>query len=48
MELQTVNLRVELPAIYRRLGYQESGTAPFPAEAQPLIPCHFVKMSKAL
>ena len=48
MELQTVNLRTELPSFYQRLGYSETGTAPFPAEAQPKQPCHFVKMSKSL
>lgn len=48
MDLQIVNLREELPAFYRRLGYQESGTAPWPEEVATKIPCHFVRMSKAL
>ncbi len=48
MELQIVNLRTELPRFYHRLGYSETGTAPFPAEAQPKVPCYFVKMSKSL
>jgi predicted N-acetyltransferase YhbS len=48
IDLQIVNLRLELPAFYRRLGYVENGTAPFPADANPKIPCHFVKMSKPL
>jgi GNAT superfamily N-acetyltransferase len=48
MEMQTVNLRAELPGFYRRLGYQETGTAPFPAEARAKLPCHFVKMAKPL
>ena len=48
MELQTVNVRTELPGIYRRLGYEVCGTAPFVAAHQPKIPCHFVKMEKLL
>lgn len=48
MDLQTVNVRTELPPFYRRRGYAESGAAPFPPEAKPKIPCHFVKMTKAL
>lgn len=48
VDIQIVNVRQELPAFYRRLGYVENGTAPFPAEANPKLPCHFVKMSKAL
>ncbi|HYL76426.1 MAG TPA: GNAT family N-acetyltransferase [Bryobacteraceae bacterium] len=48
MDLLIVNLRVELPEYYRRLGYVENGTAPFPEEAHPKLPCHFVKMWKAL
>lgn len=48
MDLRIVNLRMELPPFYRRLGYVETGTAPFPAEAQPSQPCHFIEMSKPL
>lgn len=48
MDLLIVNLRLELPDYYRRLGYLEAGTAPFPEEAHPKLPCHFVKMYKAL
>jgi N-acetylglutamate synthase-like GNAT family acetyltransferase len=48
MELQIVNVRAELPRFYHALGYRETGTAPFPAEAQAKLPCHFVKMEKAL
>lgn len=48
VDLMIVNLRKELPVFYRRLGYVENGTAPFPAEVQPKQPCHFVKMSKPL
>src|SRR5262249_11696630 len=41
-ELQTVNVREELGPYYRKLGYIESGTAPFPAEVKTKVPCHFV------
>ncbi len=48
MDLTIVNLRKELPAFYRRLGYVESGTLPFPADQNTNQPCHLVRMSKAL
>jgi GNAT superfamily N-acetyltransferase len=48
MDLRVVNLRAELPPFYRRLGYAETGTAPFAADAQPSRPCHFIEMSKRL
>jgi N-acetylglutamate synthase-like GNAT family acetyltransferase len=48
MDLQTVNLRTELPPFYRRLGYRETGTAPFPAEVKTKMPCHFILMAKPL
>jgi GNAT superfamily N-acetyltransferase len=48
MDLRIVNLRRELPGFYRRLGYFETGTEPFPPDAQPKLPCHLVTMSKRL
>jgi GNAT superfamily N-acetyltransferase len=48
MDLQIVNLREELPAFYQKLGYVETGTAPFPADIVTKLPCHFVTMSKPL
>ena len=49
MDLTTVNLRKELPGYYRRRGYVENGTLPFPADQHPpKMPCHLVKMSKSL
>jgi len=48
MDLRVVNLRQELPAFYRRLGYAETGTEPFPPDAKPKLPCHLVTMSKHL
>jgi GNAT superfamily N-acetyltransferase len=48
MELQIVNVREELPGFYQRLGYRETGIAPFKSLNQPKIACHFVKMAKPL
>ena len=48
MDLRIVNLRTELPPFYRRLGYVETGTSPFAADAEPSRPCHFIDMSKGL
>jgi len=47
LDLQIVNLREELPEFYRRRGYSQTGTAPFP-DVPTRLPCHFVKMSKRL
>ncbi len=49
MDLTIVNLRKELPGYYRRHGYVETGTLPFPKDQHPTkLPCHLVKMSKRL
>lgn len=50
MDLTVVNLRVELPPIYERLGYREIGTEPIPQEMERNVnqPCHFVRMAKPL
>ncbi len=49
MDLTIVNLRKELHGYYRRLGYAENGTLPFPDDQHPpKLPCHLVKMSKPL
>jgi predicted N-acetyltransferase YhbS len=48
MDLRIVNLRRELPGFYRRRGYAETGTAPFPTGINSKLPCHFVEMSKPL
>jgi N-acetylglutamate synthase-like GNAT family acetyltransferase len=47
MDLSVVNLRTELPPFYHRLGYLETGTAPF-TDQRATQPCHFVLMSKSL
>jgi GNAT superfamily N-acetyltransferase len=48
MDLTLVNVRHELPPYYRRLGYMENGTLPFPPDQIPKIPVHLVRMSKPL
>ncbi|HLK69810.1 MAG TPA: GNAT family N-acetyltransferase [Bryobacteraceae bacterium] len=48
MDLRIVNLREELPPFYRRLGYVETGTDPFPPGTPTKLPCHFINMSKPL
>jgi predicted N-acetyltransferase YhbS len=48
MDILIVNLREELPAFYRKRGYIENGTTPFPADLETRVPCHFINMSKPL
>ena len=48
MDLRIVNLREELPAFYRKLGYAETGTKPFPHDEPTKLPCHLICMSKEL
>ncbi len=48
MDIQVVNLRTELPPLYARLGYVETGTLPFPDPTQISQPCHMILMSKPL
>jgi N-acetylglutamate synthase-like GNAT family acetyltransferase len=48
MDLTFVNVRQELPPYYRRFGYIESGTLPFPPDQATRIPVHLVRMSKPL
>lgn len=48
MDLNVVNLREELPPFYRKLGYTDLGTSPFPADIFTKLPCHFIRMSKEL
>lgn len=50
MDLWVVNLREELPPWYRRLGYVETGSAPWPEDALHELsrPAHFIIMSKTL
>src|SRR5262249_13840951 len=49
IDLGTISPRVEsLIPFYRRLGYTETGTAPFPPHVPVKVPCHYVLMSKSL
>jgi ribosomal protein S18 acetylase RimI-like enzyme len=48
MDIHIVNLRQELPAYYRRLGYEERGTLPFSAPERASQACHFIVMTKPL
>ena len=47
MDILIVSLREDLPSFYRKRGYVESGTTPFP-DVPTKIPCHFINMSKSL
>jgi predicted N-acetyltransferase YhbS len=46
--LRIISARAEILPFYRRLGYIESGTAPFPADVQTKVPTHFILMTKPL
>lgn len=48
MDIYIVNLRTELFPFYRRRGYVETGTLPFPPEVPTTQPCHFITMAKPL
>ena len=48
MDIVIVSLREDLPAFYRKRGYVENGTTPFPPDVETKIPCHFINMAKAL
>jgi GNAT superfamily N-acetyltransferase len=50
MDIYVVNLRTELPPLYRKFGYVESGTEPPHATMLPKLTreCHLIKMTKPL
>jgi GNAT superfamily N-acetyltransferase len=48
MDLQIVNVRAEMSGYYQRLGYVQTGVAPFPETVPTKMPCHFVTMAKKL
>lgn len=48
VDLRIISPRAPLPAFYRRLGYAETGTAPFAPEAPLKVPAHYILMSKSL
>jgi GNAT superfamily N-acetyltransferase len=48
MDIRVVNLRTELPAFYRKLGYAETGHIEPANDPRALQPFYFVTMSKVL
>ena len=48
MDILIVHLRDDLPPFYRKRGYEENGTSPFPPDVKTILPVHFINMSKAL
>jgi N-acetylglutamate synthase-like GNAT family acetyltransferase len=48
MDIKIVNLRKDLPDFYRKRGYLETGTSPFPTDVETKLPCHFIDMTKLL
>lgn len=46
VDLRVISPRTPLPPFYRRLGYAETGTAPFSGEAKIKVPGHYIIMSK--
>ena len=48
MELDVVNLRTELPLHYRKFGYVEHSTRPFPDGEHITRACHCIVMRKPL
>ena len=47
-DIRVVSVRPELPLIYRKLGYIESGTESAAVISSATMPVHFVKMSRPL
>jgi GNAT superfamily N-acetyltransferase len=48
MDIRVVNLRLELPPVYERLGYRQIGVEPWPEGVPSKLPCHFLCMAKEL
>lgn len=48
IDIRIVNVRTELPEIYHKWGYVETGTQPADAIKDATQPIHFILMSKAL
>ena len=48
MDVKVVNLRTELLPYYRKRGYIDTGTSPFPEDIKTKLPCWFIEMSKPL
>jgi GNAT superfamily N-acetyltransferase len=48
VDLRVISQRTPLPPFYRRLGYVETGTAPFSPSLETKVPGHYIVMSKSL
>ncbi len=48
MDILIVHLREDLPAFYKKRGYLDNGTSPFPPDVETKLPVHFINMSKPL
>jgi len=48
LDIRIVNLRTELPAIYRKFGFVETGTQSAEVVKNATQPVHFITMSKPL
>lgn len=48
MDVRIIDLRTDNQAFYKRRGYVETGTEPFPSDVITKLPCHFINMSKRL
>jgi GNAT superfamily N-acetyltransferase len=48
IDLRIISPRTPLPAFYERLGYAQTGTAPFPPNIPVKVPCQYILMSKSL
>jgi N-acetylglutamate synthase-like GNAT family acetyltransferase len=48
LDIRIVNLRTELPAIYRKFGFVETGTQSAEVVKNATRPIHFITMSKPL
>ena len=48
IDLRIISPRTPLPAFYAHLGYEQTGTAPFPPDVPVKVPCHYILMSKKL
>lgn len=48
MDLRVISPRADLIPFYRRFGYREIGTAPFPPGLASKVPAHYILMSKPL
>ena len=48
IDIRIVNLRTELPPIYRKFGFVETGTEVLSDTTKFTQPVHFLKMSKEL